>query len=88
MLDTHSQLSLADIPDQDSIGTRWIHINDLRSDWCSPLVWEAARYILTKHIPSTVKMYETWSVLHVPLYPVENKNNRTEAAVLSNNKMN
>lgn len=69
MLDTTSQATLADIPDQDSKGTRWIHPNNLRSDWCSPLVWEAAQYILTKHISSDIKIYETWSVLKEPLYP-------------------
>ncbi|MGA4721378.1 NUDIX domain-containing protein [Fictibacillus nanhaiensis] len=69
-IDIHSQAAIADIPDQDSSGARWIPIKDLKKDWCSPLVWEAAQYALTKSIPSEMKTYETWRVQNIPLYPI------------------
>ncbi|MBN3554889.1 NUDIX domain-containing protein [Fictibacillus nanhaiensis] len=70
MIVIHSQTDIADIPDQDSRGTRWIHTDDLVMEWCSPLVWEAVHYALTKHIPSEMKIYHSWQVQNVPLYPI------------------
>ncbi|MQR96853.1 NUDIX domain-containing protein [Fictibacillus phosphorivorans] len=70
IIDLHSQTTIADIPDQDSSGTRWIHTQDLVQDWCSPLVWEAVQYALTKRLSSEMKIYKTWRVQNMPLYPI------------------
>jgi 8-oxo-dGTP pyrophosphatase MutT (NUDIX family) len=54
---------LADIPDQDSKGALWVEAKLLKEDWCSPLVCEAACFMLDKRIPSELKAYSSWEVL-------------------------
>jgi 8-oxo-dGTP pyrophosphatase MutT (NUDIX family) len=55
--------------DQDSKGALWFHPDELKEDWCSPLVWEAVQYIRSQHLSKEAKIYESWKVVTKPLYP-------------------
>lgn len=68
MVDETIKVTLADIADQDSNGVLWMDTKSLKEDWCSPLVIEAAHYLLEKKIPAERKSYQTWEVLQQPRY--------------------
>jgi 8-oxo-dGTP pyrophosphatase MutT (NUDIX family) len=67
-VDETIKVALADIADQDSNGVLWMDTKSLKEDWCSPLVIEAAHYLLEKKIPAERKSYQTWKVLQQPRY--------------------
>jgi 8-oxo-dGTP pyrophosphatase MutT (NUDIX family) len=67
-VDENPKSSLADIPDQDSNGVLWTETESLKEGCSSPLVIEAAHYLLEKKIPAERKSYQTWEVLQLPKY--------------------
>ncbi|OOE12253.1 NUDIX domain-containing protein [Fictibacillus arsenicus] len=67
-VDENQKRILAEIPDQDSDGVLWMDSESIKEGWCSPLVIEAANYLLEKKIPAERKSYQTWEVLQHPRY--------------------
>jgi 8-oxo-dGTP pyrophosphatase MutT (NUDIX family) len=60
--------SIAEIPDQDSLGALWVDPLVLKEDWCSPLVWEAVDFLKTNQLVQEKKLFKDWEVLDTPRY--------------------